>query len=176
MSRGRSRETLARWWFSGLVMVLGCAGAAQALLIKPAPRVVEAPPSRVAHNPDPGHLDASVRDPFMTGTEWRAKVRERQEQPLPAPSASAGAGPVAAPPAPPPGSELGFAGTMVSGSVRYAILSAGMVKTGAKVGKYVVEQIGDDRIVLRFDDKRVTLRMTGAGVISTVTPGGTGRW
>lgn len=171
MSKARPKDTLARWWFVALVMLFAGAAATRAVVAPKAQKNADPPPPRVVHNPDPGRLDAVVRDPFMTGTEWRVKLRERSEGPAPAPSAS-GAPVVVAPP--PPGSELGFAGTMRSGSTLYAILNSGMVREGAQVGRYTVEEIRDDQLTISFEGQRVTLRITASGAISTVTTGTAG--
>lgn len=169
MTRGK-RDTLSRWWFAGLVLAFAGVAAAWALAPRAAPPAAETPPPRVVHNPDPARPDFAVRDPFMTGPEWRAQRRERAE---PAPVASAtAAAPVFIAPPPAPGSELGFAGTMLSGSQRYAILSAGMFRVGAQVGRYTILEIDEDRIVLRYDDKSVVLKVTSSGSISTVTTSG----
>lgn len=169
MTKPRPRDTIARWWFVALVMGLAGVAATRAVMAPTAVRGPEPAAARIVHNPDPGRLDAVVRDPFMTGTEWRVKLRERTEGPIPAPSVTAAPQVIAPPPPPPPGTELGFAGTMRSGSTLYAILSQGMVREGAQVGRYTVENIAQDRITLGFDGQRVTLSVAANGGISTIT-------
>jgi hypothetical protein len=146
-------DILRRWGFSLLVVGLALLAAWVEMASTSAVTLPEVPPRKKTRNATSGPLESAIRDPFLTGSEWRSIVRERTERTRAGPSGR----PEAA------AADLVLLGTMLSGKVRYAVMSDGLFAEGARVGKFRIQSISLDRVVLSADGHTVVLRVQNPG-------------
>lgn len=144
-------EELKQWGFVTLAVVATGWSSLTALSITPTPPPEKSVSERTAHHPSPGSAEIGARNPFLTGTDWRAYLRARQEASArPAPRVSA----YTPPPEPPPEVE----GTMME-PYRQVMTPQGIFREGQSIGKWKVEEIREDRVVFSKDGKRTTVKL-----------------
>lgn len=130
--------------------------------------VVQAPlePLPVFSPADPvvSSPEADLRDPFVTGAQWRA---ERREAP-PAPSPSVGASPVTTVPAPP--SPPALLGTLMKGGRRFAVTEEAIVDAGARLGAFVVRSVAVDHVILEYHGRTIRVDALPGRLAPTAPP------
>lgn len=150
-------ELAKKWGY--VAALVGLAGFVSfgALAKRPGAPIAAPSPARTANDPVPGVPDTSVRDPFATGAEWRARMREKLE-PAPTPSAAVSVRPPA-----PAGPDFTLMGTMTGGNGGFAVLSIGQFQLGAVVRGFKIEQVELDRVVLSRGSARFVLKVPDSG-------------
>jgi hypothetical protein len=151
-------EMARRWSFALVVLCLAIAGSWRAVSRAPADREPMLAAARTIHRPAPGSTDAVLRDPFVTGAEWRARLRETFQPPVsPSPSGPPRVVRSVAPPPVDPYPVL--LGTMISGRDKFAVLSGGYFPEGSVVGGYRVETVDLDQVVFSNRGKRIVVKV-----------------
>jgi len=142
---GAALEWVRRWGFPAGMGVLALWGGALGLSIAPTPQpaAVASPPA--PHHPARSNAMPDLRDPFLTGTDWRAYLRQKQD-------ASTAIAKSKLPPAdPPPEVE----GTMTAGGRMKVVTPLGEFVVGQWIGKYRVDEIADDHVTFMKDGRHV---------------------
>ena len=148
MTPAQALEWLKKWGFATALLVLTAWSSAAGLSLAPTPPAPPRESERTPHHPAPGEAEPNLRNPFLTGTDWRAFLRAQME------ASSVAARPHATPPEPPPAVE----GTMMSPE-RLAVTQDGMYKEGATIGKFRIEKIFNDRVVFSKEGKEYVVKV-----------------
>lgn len=156
-------ETSKQWAFTVVVVGIALVAAYRPLTRTPPPFTGPGAAVRPPHRPSPGPTDAPLRDPFATGGEWRARMREKlspQFPPTPAPAAPSPVetGPVEVVREPDPVLE----GTAVlSPTQKFALVKGGSYPEGAVIGRHRIVRIEMDQVVFTIDGREVVVKVPG---------------
>ena len=147
-------EHVRRWWYAVTVAAFALVAAWSALMGEIAPAPPEPAPARSAHNPAPARLDTTIRNPFMTGTEWRSYQRALLEPPPPTK------------PLPPPLSQRPLEadlptieGTMQTGKVMFAVIGGDLYKPGSMFGKFKIISVDNQQVVFEAEGRRLSAKV-----------------
>jgi hypothetical protein len=156
-------ETSKQWAFTAVALGLSLAASYAPLTRTPPPFTGPAAAVRPPHRPSPGPTDAPLRDPFSTGAEWRARMREKLQPQFPANPTPASPSPVeTAPVEVIQDTTPVLEGTaIVSATQRFAVLEKGYYPEGAMIGKYKIVRVELDQVVFSIDGRRVVVKVPG---------------